>query len=146
MLWERKEGIKGFEIKNKIKDIMWTSCSLIRDKKGLEEALSRIRAIKNDDLPRLSVPGSSRIFNMGWVEALEAVNMVDLSEMIVQSALLREESRMSHYRSDFPERDNRNWLKNIIIKNQNDTMVFVPSPPVITRMRPPVEEKIGHEG
>jgi succinate dehydrogenase/fumarate reductase flavoprotein subunit len=141
-LWERKEGIKGFELKNKIKDIMWNNCSLVRDGKGLKEALRSIQSIRSDDVPRLCAPGSSKVFNKGWIEALEAVNMVELSEMVVRAALIREETRKSHYRTDFPKLDNLNWLKNIIIKKEGNKMGFDTAAPVITKLRPSEREEI----
>lgn len=133
-LWERKEGIKGFEIKDKVKDIMWQYCSLIRDRKGLEQGLSLIQEVRDNDLPRLCVPGRSKIFNKGWVEALEAINMVQLSEMVIRAALMREESRKAHYRMDFPDTDDSHWVKNIIIKKDGDRMVFAAVPPVTTKL------------
>jgi len=139
-LWERKEGIPGFKIRDQIRDMMWERCSLVRDRQGLEEGLSLIQKIKSDDLPRLCVPAPSKVFNKGLVEALEAIIQVDLAEMIIRAALMREESRKSHYRTDFPKLDNQNWLKNIIIRKKDDRMVFTTAPPVITRIRPPEKE------
>jgi len=140
-LVERREGIKGFEIKYKIKDLMWEHCALVRDRIGLEEGLKTIQEMKANDLPKVCVPSSSRIFNKGLVEALEAINMLNLSEMIVKAALMREESRGAHFRIDFPKKDNRHWLKNMVIKKKNGEAVFGRISPVMTRMRPPEEEK-----
>ena len=142
-LWKRKEGVKGFEIKYMIKDMMWEHCALVRNRQGLEEGVRFIEKMKRDDLPRLCVPGPSRIFNKGWVEALEARNMVHLSEMILRAALMREESRGAHHRTDFPQPDNRKWFKNIVIKKGSGGMILAPFPPVVTRIRPPKSEKGG---
>jgi succinate dehydrogenase/fumarate reductase flavoprotein subunit len=141
LLRQRRNGVRGFEIKNKIKDMMWQRCALAREKKGLEEGLSLIQQIKSEDLPRICVPDTSPVFNRGLVEALEAMNMVELTEMIVRAALMREESRKSHYRMDFPEHDNDHWLKNIVIREDGGEMQFTTVPPVMTRMRP--QEKAG---
>ena len=130
-----------FEIKNKIKDIMWEHCALVRDGEGLKGGLSLIEKIGVDDLARVWVPDSSRVFNKGLVEALEAINLVELSEMAIRSALMREETRKSHYRTDFPKSDNKKWLRNIIIKKKGGRMVFTTILPVITKLRPPEEEE-----
>jgi succinate dehydrogenase/fumarate reductase flavoprotein subunit len=118
---------------------MWEKCALVRERQGLEGALRVIEEIKSGDLPGLGVSGSSRLFNKGVTEALEARNMVELSEMVVKAALMREESRKSHFRTDFPRSDNRKWLKNIIIKKEASAMTLKTLSPVMTRIRPPGE-------
>jgi succinate dehydrogenase/fumarate reductase flavoprotein subunit len=50
--------------------------------------------------------------------------MLLLSEMVCRSALLRTESRGSHWRPDFPQEDNANWLKNIVIRKENNEMMI----------------------
>lgn len=135
-LRERKEGIRGYEIKDRIKKIMWEHGSLVRDGKGLEKGLDEIRKIKMD-LPMLCVAGSSKAYNKGLIDALEAMNMAAASEMVLRSALMREESRKAHYRSDFPKRDNARWLRNIVIKKRGVKMEITTAAPVITKMAPP---------
>jgi fumarate reductase (CoM/CoB) subunit A len=140
-LWEQRKGVRGFEIKHKIKDLMWEHCALVRDKKGLEEALGAIHRIKANDLLNICVPTPSKIFNKGLVEALEATNMVNLSEMVIRAALMREESRGSHFRTDFPKRDNKRWLRNIAIKKGKDEALFDTIPPLITKLKPSEQEE-----
>lgn len=140
-LLKQKKGIRGFEITNKIKDIMWESCALVRDGEGLKKGLSLVEKIKGNDLSRICVPDSSPVFNKGLVEALEAANMVELSEMAMRAALMREETRKSHYRIDFLNRDNKKWLKNIIIKKEGGKMVFNSVPPIMTELKPPEGEE-----
>jgi len=141
-LLKKNNGVRGFEIKDKIKDIMWEDCALVRDGKGLKNALNLLQDIRNNDLPRICVPDSSRIFNKGLVEAYEATNMLDLSEMTVRAAIMREETRKSHFRTDFPKRDNKKWLKNIIIRKGKGKMLFTTTSPVMTRLTPPEEEEV----
>jgi succinate dehydrogenase/fumarate reductase flavoprotein subunit len=145
-LWERREGIRGFETKNKVKEVMWEHGALVRSRKGLEEGLRLIEEIRQKDLPRLSVPGPSRLFNRGLTEALEAINMVKLSEMVLKAALIRTESRGAHYRVDFPGRDDGHWIKNIVIASRSGAMTFTVVPPVVTSMEPPQEKGLeaGH--
>ena len=129
--------MRGFEIKNAVKDIMWEYGALVRNGDGLKKGLELIERIKRDDLPRLYVAGPSRLFNKGLTEALEAENMVKLSEMILRAALMREESRGAHYRSDYASSNDAQWMKNIVIRNQGETMVFTLVSPVVTSIRPP---------
>jgi succinate dehydrogenase/fumarate reductase flavoprotein subunit len=55
---------------------------------------------------------------------------------------MREESRKSHYRSDFPKSDNRKWLRNIVIKKEKGDMTLTTVPPVVTKLKPADEEEI----
>jgi succinate dehydrogenase/fumarate reductase flavoprotein subunit len=61
--------------------------------------------------------------------------MVEAAEMIVRSALAREESRGSHYREDFPEEDNRNGLKHTVVKREEGHLNMGSVPVELDRMR-----------
>jgi len=141
LLRERKQGAKGYEIKYRIKDMMWENCALVRNRNGLEEGIRCIQKIRSDDLPALCIPDSTRTLNKGLVEALEARNMVELSEMILISALMREESRKSHYRADFPNSDDRKWLRNIVIKEEAGGMTLTTVPAIMARIKPSEREE-----
>jgi len=54
---------------------------------------------------------------------IELKNILTISKTLCRSALVREESRGSHYRSDFPEEDNVHWLKNIIVRKEKEDMM-----------------------
>ena len=58
------------------------------------------------------------------VEALELQNLLLCGEMLGKAALMRSESRGSHYREDHPQRDDANWLKSIAVKNVDGRMVL----------------------
>lgn len=138
--YQQKEGVKGHEIKKKIKDIMWEKCGLLRDKAGLTEGRRLIQEIREKDLPRLAVSGSSKRFSVGLVDAVEAANMVELAEMSITSALMREESRGSHCRTDFPKVNNREWLKNIIAIKGDGKAVYSTARPIMHKIEPPSDE------
>jgi succinate dehydrogenase/fumarate reductase flavoprotein subunit len=99
-----------------LKEAMWTGAGVIREAGSLKKVLSRIEELKSSslDCPREDI-GDLKKF-------LEFQNILLLSEMISRAALLRTESRGSHYRSDFPEEDNINWLKNIIVRKDGVKM------------------------
>jgi fumarate reductase (CoM/CoB) subunit A len=141
-LRRKKEGIRAFEIANKVKEIMWEHCSLVRNGEGLKQAITRIEEVKGTDLPRISVPDSSPIFNRGLIESFEAANLLCLAEMTVRAATMREETRKSHYRTDFPKRDDAKWLKNILIGKSDGKMAFTTVSPIMTRLMPPKEEEV----
>jgi fumarate reductase (CoM/CoB) subunit A len=141
LLYGRSKGVRGFEIKDKIKDVMWENCALVRDRQGLISALGAVEEMKRHSVPDLCVPTPSRIYNKPFVEALEAKNMVYLAEMVLRAAIMREESRGAHYRTDFPKKDNKKWLRNIIIKKDKDGFSFSTATPAMTRMKPRSDEE-----
>ena len=68
-------------------------------------------------VPRLSKESTAEL-----VQAQELNNLLLVGEMIAKTALMRRESRGTHYREDFPEQDDANWVKAITIKKVNDKM------------------------
>jgi succinate dehydrogenase/fumarate reductase flavoprotein subunit len=111
----------GEDMKNlshSLKELMWFQAGIIRNGNGLNDALSRITELRSlsQNSPRTNVGELKRY--------LEFQNMLLMSEIICRGALLRTESRGSHYRSDFPEEDNVNWLKNIVVSQDNGQMIL----------------------
>ena len=102
----------------------------MRNGRGLEEALERI-----EDLTSLGRKIKIAHFRelAGY---LEYRNLLLLSEMVCRASLLREETRGSHYRTDYPEEDNVNWLRNIEIRKDVQGMGLGPVPVDMSRVSP----------
>ncbi|MBW1817590.1 MAG: FAD-binding protein [Deltaproteobacteria bacterium] len=98
-----------------LKEAMWAGAGVIRDAASLKTALAQIEELKTS---RLVCP-KDNVCELKKFQEFE--NMLLLSEMICRSALLRTESRGSHYRTDFPEEDN-NWIKNIVVRKDDPGM------------------------
>jgi len=60
---------------------------------------------------------NKNLYNRKDKDAIEFANMLTVANLIIRAALIREESRGTHLRSDFPERDDKIWKKHIILKN-----------------------------
>jgi hypothetical protein len=72
-----------------------------------------------------------------WQEALDLCNQLEVARVMVESALVHEESRGSHYRSDHPEQDDARWLRFIVVRRGPDGEVEVDRRPVkFSRKRP----------
>ena len=84
----------------------------------MEKAIKEIERIRDEEVPLLY---ASDVHYLRL--ANEVKNMVLVAEMYLRSRLLREESRDSYLREDFPHTDNINWLKWTVLKKENDKMV-----------------------
>lgn len=124
MVEEEANRIKGLikdgsvnpkDFKDHIKQVMWEKVSIIREEKQLNEALKELLQMK-EDLKDLKVEDISE-YNTDLMTALEVINMIEIAILVVKSAILRRESRGSHYRKDYPEL-NENWQRSIVV-NKN---------------------------
>ena len=76
------------------------------------------------------------MFNLAWQQALDMRNLLLTSELIARSALLRQDSRGAHYRDDFPQTDNTNWLKNIYLSRDGAATKLWALPVSLSRLQP----------
>jgi succinate dehydrogenase/fumarate reductase flavoprotein subunit len=90
-----------YALQRRLRDVMWEQVGLIRSGAGLTEALGAIDEIA-ERARRARVPGGPE-FNLAWQDRLNLDNQLVAARLIALSALAREESRGSHFRSDFPE-------------------------------------------
>jgi len=121
-LFETKtDSINPTALKRKLQSIMWSNVGPEREETTLKEAVELIGRMKEADLPRMAIP-SIREFSLQWIEALEVPKMLDLSEIVAKAALLRQETRGHHFRSDFPNQDDKTWLKHIVIRKERGEM------------------------
>jgi succinate dehydrogenase / fumarate reductase, flavoprotein subunit len=101
-------------IREAMQQLMTQHCSVFRAGPALLQALAQIRQLKKRCL-NLGLINKSRVFNYELQEALELNNMLRVAEVIVYSALMRTESRGAHFRSDYPQRNDAEWLKHTFV-------------------------------
>jgi L-aspartate oxidase len=89
-----------------IKTAMWNGAGIIRSKESLEQAAYKLQQIEKQ-LP----------FETGSAEEWELKNMLLIAQLISRAALDRTESRGAHFRSDFPQTDDRNWKRHLVYKS-----------------------------
>jgi fumarate reductase (CoM/CoB) subunit A len=101
-----------FELKEQLQNIMWNNVAIIRREKGLKSALNAIDKL-NKELSAMKIPDGKE-FNQNLQDALELENMILVAKLVARAALIREESRGSHYREDYPE-TREEWKKSIVL-------------------------------
>jgi succinate dehydrogenase / fumarate reductase flavoprotein subunit len=101
----------------------------------IKELKERFKEVTIDD--------KASVFNLDLIEAFELGNLLNFSEVIVEGAIARKESRGAHFRTDYPKRDDRNWLKHTLAWKTEDGIKLDHSKEVVIYMDryPPQERK-----
>jgi succinate dehydrogenase / fumarate reductase flavoprotein subunit len=85
---------------------------------------------------RIGVTNKGKVFNYELMEVLELGHQLEVCEVILLSALHRKESRGAHYREDFPQRDDPNYLKHTLVYQTSKGPEVRYKPVKITRFKP----------
>jgi succinate dehydrogenase / fumarate reductase flavoprotein subunit len=101
-------------IRQQLQDIMTEHCGIFRDDHGLKEGLHKLQTIQDIYEHDLLIDDQGSVFNSSMMQAIELKNLFTVGEIIMSSALSRQESRGAHYREDFPQRDDANYLKHTL--------------------------------
>ena len=124
---DRSDGIKPKNFELKLRNMITEYLAPPRNAEKLEKALKLIEKFRKEDIENLRVED---LHELG--KAVEARFILDCAEMTARSALKRQETRWgkSDFRSDFPERDDKNWLKFVDLKMNQKTgeMIIFTSP------------------
>ena len=135
MLARDANGDRIAKIRLDLGTVMNRHLGVFRDEAGMEEALDTTKELK-ERYARVPVEDKGRIFNTDLVFALELGFMLDCAETIVASALDRKENRGAHFRRDYPQRDDQNWLKHVLVTDSEEGPQISYLPVVITQWTP----------
>lgn len=124
-----------FELTARLKETMWTNFGVVRSAEGMNQAQRDIDQLK-EEIKTIKVE-SMRKFNVAWNETLDLQNQLTVADAMIRSGLERKETRGSHSRYDFTERDDSQWLKYIIYSIDSSQQPKVETKPVEFTMRTP---------
>ncbi len=129
-------AVPAAQVNRTLRDEMYRRAGIIRSGDGLRQACETLRTLRRQT-ERMHTPAAPSP-TFGLLRALETEAMVELAEVILQSALLRTESRGAHYRTDFPHVDNAGWLKNIVARRTPDGPALETVPVALKYLSPEV--------
>jgi succinate dehydrogenase / fumarate reductase flavoprotein subunit len=129
-------GRRISDIKNELGETMNQYCAVYRDQDGLEKAHDIVRRLK-EEAEVAAIDDKGTVFNQDLLGAVELDYMLDVAECIVVASKERKESRGAQFRTDFPDRNDAEWLKHIdVARNGGDVPHVTYSPVTITKWEP----------
>ncbi|MEK7946637.1 succinate dehydrogenase flavoprotein subunit [Pigmentiphaga sp. YJ18] len=124
-LESRKQGERVQNVANDIRNSMQRHCGVFRTQTLLDEGVGQILELA-ERAKSVAFQDHSKVFNMARVEALELENLIEVAKATIVSAAARNESRGAHAHSDFPERDDQNWLRHSLWYAEGNRLDYKP--------------------
>jgi fumarate reductase flavoprotein subunit len=130
------------DLREEMQETMEQNAGIYREGSSLSKATDKLRELQ-DRFRSVAIMDHSRTFNTELIAALELSYMLDVAESIVQCALRREESRGAHQRTDFPARDDQQFLSHSLVNRNSDGTCRIEYLPVTITRWPPAERVYG---
>jgi succinate dehydrogenase / fumarate reductase flavoprotein subunit len=120
-----KSGESVHEVGAEMRRTMQLHCGVFRFPDSLAEGVRKINEVAQR-AGSLYFKDKSKVFNTARVEALELENLIEVAVSTMISAYARQESRGAHDRSDFPNRDDANWMKHTFWYKEGNRLEYRP--------------------
>ena len=101
-----------YQLRRDLTDIMDAKAHVFRDEEGLQEGLRKIMALKSSSWKH--VDDKAKEYNTNFINVMEIDSMLRIAQIVLMGALSRQESRGAHARTDYPRRDDLNFLKHTL--------------------------------
>lgn len=131
----KDSGNNMFAIRDKMASTLWNKAGIFRTESELQQAVAEIGQLL-EDYQNCYVGDKSKNYNMAFVNYIEIGNLLKIAKTVAMGALARRESRGSHSRADYPERDDANFLKHTLVYKQGSEYKLDYLPVTITRYQP----------
>lgn len=132
-----RKGENPIEQRTRIRRLAHLRVGPVRDDEAsLLSAIDQVEEMKKEWMA-LGTRTSDPVFNQEWLEALQNENLLTCLELVLRSSVLRKESRGAAYRRDYPETNNRDYVKNFVIRLDGEEPHIEERPVVVTSLTPP---------
>jgi succinate dehydrogenase/fumarate reductase flavoprotein subunit len=120
-----REGIEPSDLKRAIQSITHSYVNIVKNEEGLNKALAGLKHVEDDMVPQMTAWAENKRERISRLRAaLEVAGQLETAKAMATASLLRTESRGGlyggNYRSDYPDRDDGSWLKNIVLSRDED--------------------------
>ncbi|WP_433402256.1 succinate dehydrogenase flavoprotein subunit [Streptomyces sp. CA-146814] len=145
---ERLRNSTGTErvaaLRTELQECMDANVMVFRTEQTIKTAVEKIAELRERYL-NVSIQDKGKRFNTDLLEAIELGNLLDLAEVMATSALARKESRGGHYREDYPNRDDVNFMRHTMayreVADDGSESIRLDYKPVVTTRYQPMERK-----
>ncbi|TMK63513.1 MAG: FAD-binding protein [Actinobacteria bacterium] len=128
-------GRRVAQIREELGRVMDEHVAVFRDEDGLLKAGETVQRLK-EEARNVTIDDKGTVFNQDLLGAIELGFMLDNAECVVVAALERKESRGAQFRTDYPERDDDDWLKHIDLSLDGDRPAVTYSEVTLTQWEP----------
>ena len=131
---------KAAKLREDLQADMRARCGVFRNETDLKGLLERFPEF-HERISKVAIRDHGKIFNTELLETIELGNMIDYAQVIVEGALARTESRGAHFRTDFPNRDDGNWMTHTYATRRPDGKASLDYKDVTMTEYEPMERK-----
>ncbi len=118
-------GERVIDVLNDLRRTMQAHCGVFRFPEDLQAGVEKMKTLA-ERAARTFIADKSKVFNTARVEALELENLVETAMSTMVSAEARKESRGAQTRADFPNRDDKNWMKHTLWYKEGNRLDYKP--------------------
>ena len=134
-----RSGENPIEMRNRIRHVSHLNAGPVRDDEAsLDNAIETVEQMKKE-LAELGTRSSEPVYNQEWIEAIQNESLLTCLELVLRSSRTRTESRGAAYRRDFPETNNHDWVKNVVVRRDGEGVKIEVRPVSVTSLTPPVD-------
>ncbi len=122
-------------IRKSLYNCMWDEVGILRTAAGLQSAMKTLEGL-DAQLAAVGVAGDDRAFNLTWHDWLNLKNLIQISRVITQAAIAREDSRGAHFREDFPATGDLPTSTYTVVRLESGAIRIAREPVHFTRVKP----------